>query len=581
MVHSWDMLDEYRSKVFEGQWPSIPAMFLITLQNHADRVAFSTLHNTTKQTITYAQAYEAIKRIAKYLLEQGLEKGDRVVVNGKNSPGWALAYLATLFAGCVVVPLDNQMDIERVSALGAFSGARAICADTDVLDRLAGDPWIASMKAIVAIDGKKPKTYAQISTVASEHEQALPTVSEDDLAAILYTSGTTGNEKGAMLTHGNFVSDVFQACDPAFLSITSEDIFYGLLPLHHSYAMTAVFLESIKHGCELLFAQGMAISRVLTEMREGKVTLFLAIPLLYNKFLAGMMKKVRERGVFTYGLIRTLMWVNGIIRKTLNVNPGRSWFHQLLDGIGMLNIKICISGGGPLSPKTFRQYQQLGLDFVQGYGLTETAPVLTLNPIRHFKVDSVGKVLPLVTMRIADADASGYGEVQVQGPNICKGYYNDPKNTALLFTEDGFLHTGDIGRLDRENYLYLKGRAKNLIVTEGGVNVYPEEIEDAFQLYGQIDQIMVHGYLSNKQMRSEGVEAFIHPDYEYYKELGYTEKQIEEDINKIVSDVNRKLASYKKITKTTILKEPMAMTTTKKIQRNKVLKNIDSGQEEL
>jgi len=398
---------------------------------------------------------------------------------------------------------------------------------------------------------------------------------EKDTAAILFTSGTTGNEKGVILTHGNFISDVFMGGDPEFLSITEEDIFYALLPLHHSYSMTAVFLESIKHGCELMFGQGIVVSRILSDMRVGKVTLFLAIPLLYNKLLSGMLKKVREKGLAAYALIRTLMWLNGILRKTLRINPGRKWFKQLLEGIGMTNIKICICGGGPLSPKTFHKYQQLGIDFIQGYGLTEAAPILTLNPISRFKITSVGKVFPLVEMRIADQDLFGVGEVQVKGPNICQGYYNDKPNTDALFTEDGFMHTGDLGFLDKDNYLYLKGRAKNLIVTEGGKNVYPEEIEDAFQLYNQVDQVMVRGYLEKKSERSEGIEALIYPNADYYKQLGYTPSQIESDLQEVVAEVNRKMVAYKKVSKLTVLAKPMAMTSTKKIQRNKVGRTIE------
>ena len=325
----------------------------------------------------------------------------------------------------------------------------------------------------------------------------------------------------------------------------------------------------------MMFGQGMVVSRVLNEMRTGKVTLFLAIPLLYNKLLAALMRKVRERGLAVYALIRTLMWINALLRKTLHVNPGRRWFHKLLDGIGMVDNKLCICGGGPLSPSTFRQYQQLGLDFIQGYGLTETAPILTLNPVGKFKVTSVGKVFPLVDMRIADADLLCVGEVQVKGPNICKGYFKDPVNTALLFTEDGYLRTGDLGALDKEGYLYLKGRAKNLIVTEGGKNVYPEEIEDLFQRYVQIEQVLVRAYIANKAARAEGIEAVIYPNPEHYRQLGYDRSRMAQDIDKVVSEVNKKLTSYKKVTRTTLIDKPMAMTSTKKIQRGKVTRTLE------
>jgi len=577
MKHSWDVLDQYRGDLFEGTWPSIPHMLCITMRDHADRPAFTTITGNAKHTLTYTQAMHAILGVAEYLRSQGVMKGDTVVLNGKNSPQWAIAYLGIQFASAVVVPLDNQMPIDRVEALSKFSEAKVLFADTDILEKLSASEWLSTLDCIVSLNGESDYARSSLQQIPAVDTSSLldQLPSEHDIAAILYTSGTTGNEKGVVLTHGNFTSDVYQASDPQFLSIEAKDVFYALLPLHHSYSMTAVFLESLRHGCELLFGQGMVVSRVLNEMRTGQVSLFLAIPLLYNKFLTGLMKKVREKGMLAYAFIRTLMWINGILRRVLHINPGRRWFHQLLDGIGMVNNKLCICGGGPLSPKTFQQYQQLGLDFIQGYGLTETAPILTLNPVSRFKIRSVGKVFPLVEMRIADPDLFGVGEVQVKGPNICKGYFKDPTNTLELFTEDGYLKTGDLGYLDKENYLYLKGRAKNMIVTEGGKNVYPEEIEDAFQLYPEIEQIMIRGYIANKSARAEGIEALVFPNRDFYTQKGMSIDEIEADIQRIVSEVNKKLVAYKKISKITMLEKPMAMTSTRKIQRGKVSRTID------
>jgi long-chain acyl-CoA synthetase len=565
-IHSWDVLETYRDNLFTGTWPSIPQMFLITLEEHSERNAFTIIENSNKKTLTYKQVYQKVLDVAFYLKENEIKKGDRIILNGKNSPNWAIAYLGILFAGATVVPLDNQLHIERVENLTAFSQVKAIFADSDVLNKFSKE----QPNLVVSLD--ENKNYFNLDSIEKKgveiaHNE-LPT--EDDIAAILYTSGTTGNEKGVILNHANLVSNVYQACDPEFLTIVAEDVFYALLPLHHSYSMTAVFLEALKNGCEVVFGQSLVVSKVLNEMRQGNVTLFLAIPLLYNKFLAGLMKKVKEKGVAAYALIKILMTLNGLLRRYLKINMAKKWFHQLLDGIGMANNKLCICGGGPLSPQTFKQYQQLGLDFIQGYGLTETSPILTLNPVSKFKVTSVGKVLPLIEMRIAKADFFGNGEVEVRGPNICQGYFKDAENTAALFTDDGFLKTGDLGHLDKENYLYLKGRAKNLIVTEGGKNVYPEEIEDLFQHCDQVEQIMIRGYVANRASLSEAIEAVIFPNLEHYGELKYSKGEIKADLEKIVTEINRKLIAYKKVTKITILDKPMAMTSTKKIQRQKV-----------
>ena len=191
---------------------------------------------------------------------------------------------------------------------------------------------------------------------------------------------------------------------------------------------------------------------MINDMKKGEITIFLGIPLLYNKILAGMMKQVKKKGVVTYTLIRTMMGINGFFKKYLKWNILRKSFDKLLlSKLGLNFNRICICGAGPLSPNVFRQYQQLGIDFIQGYGLTETAPILTLNPVSHFKVESVGMVFPLVDMIIAEKDSSGVGEVRVKGPNVTSGYYNDKENTALLFDENGYLKTGDLGYLDKEN----------------------------------------------------------------------------------------------------------------------------------
>ncbi len=241
----------------------------------------------------------------------------------------------------------------------------------------------------------------------------------------------------------------------------------------------------------------------------------------------------------------------------------------------LYNLKYLISGGGPLAPETVRRYQELGLDFVQGYGMTETAPISTLNPAHAFKLSSVGKVFPLIEMEIHNTDGEGIGEVVIKGPICCKGYWKNEEATAELFDDEGWLHTGDLGYLDKENYLYLTGRSKNLIVSQGGKNIFPEEVEDHFQLYHQIDQIMIRGYLADEVTRAEGIEALIFPSREHYESLGTFESEaIRKDLIQAVKAVNRELLVYKRIDRIRILEEAMPTTSTRKIKRpvvNKLL----------
>lgn len=273
--------------------------------------------------------------------------------------------------------------------------------------------------------------------------------------------------------------------------------------------------------------------------------------------------------------MKFLMGLSYIVKKLTKKNPGKVLFKSVLKQANIYTLRVAICGGGPLSPSVFKAYNAAGINFIQGYGLTETSPIVTLTPIDHFKIESVGKdFYPYEEIKILNPDKDGIGEIAIKGPMLMKGYYNMPEETAKMFTEDGFIKTGDIGKLDSEHYLILCGRAKNIIVTEGGKNVYPEEIEDAFQLYDDIQQITVQGYIMNVDTRSEGIEALIYPSDEVFNKLGIKREEIfaTDDIKDIiqaeVDAVNRTLQPYARISKIVILENPLAMTTTLKVKRN-------------
>ena len=375
-----------------------------------------------------------------------------------------------------------------------------------------------------------------------------------------------------MLTHKNLVSDTYLA--QTNMNVYSTDVFYALLPIHHAYTMTAVFIEAISVGAEIVFGKTMAVSRMMKELREGKITMLLGVPLLFNKLLAGIMKGIKEKGALVYGIIKFLMGLSYIIKKLTNCNPGKVLFKSVLQKANINTLRIAICGGGPLAPSVFKAYNQLGIDFVQGYGLTETSPIIALNPVYAFKIESVGKNLREVEFKIIDADENGVGELCVKGTMVMKGYYNMPEETAAVFTEDGWFKTGDLGSIDKDGYVILAGRAKNMIVTDGGKNVYPEEIENAFQLYDELEQITIQGYLENKDTKSEGIEALVYPAdsmltrINVQREDKAAQDKILQEVTAIIDKVNKTLLPYQRISKITILEKPLEMTTTKKVKRN-------------
>ena len=543
----WDFLDEYRGTFFRGSWPTLPEMFKITVNRYGERPCF-TIYDPERISLNYNEALARIEKVALYLHSKGIGCGDMVAVSGKNSPEWTLAYLGILFAGATVVPIDYQLKNEELDLLLKAAKAKILFVDEE-----KHKYYIEKYEMLKEIISLKKGVGNYIYNLDGPKAQ-MPQANENDLAVILFTSGTTGIPKGVMLTHKNLVSDCYLA--QGNLTVLSTDVFYAILPIHHAYTMLAVFIEAISTGAEVVFGKRMVVKTILRDLKEAKITMLLAVPMLFNKVLAGIMRNVKAKGPIVYGLIRAMMWISGIIKHIFKRNPGKVLFASILNKASLSTLRICICGGGPLAPTVFRKYNQLGLDFIQGYGLTETSPIINLNPVEHYKETSVGKIIPGIDMKVLNPDEKGIGEIIVKGPVVMQGYFEQPEETATVFTEDGYLKTGDLGRLDDEGYLYLTGRAKNLIVTDGGKNVYPEEIENEFQLYEEIDQILVRGFVSNKKMKIEAIEALVYPTPDVFQD----NEKARARINAIIAEVNQRLLPYQRIDKVTVLDQPMEMT---------------------
>jgi len=560
-ANTWSFLEEYKGKFFTGQWPTLPEMYKISVSRFPDRPCF-TVYDPDRISLNYTESLKLIESIARWLYDKGIRRGDKVAVTGKNAPEWAIAYLATLFAGGTVVPIDYQLKNEETDLLLKTSGARILFVDEEKHEYYQQNK--GSLETIISLKHGLGTYIYSLDGPDVQIEQSV----ETDLAAILFTSGTTGVPKGVMLTHRNLVSDCYLAQGTPLI-ILPTDVFYAILPIHHSYTMLAVFIEAISVGAEVVFGKKMVTSQILKDLKEAQITMLLGVPMLFNKVLAGIIRGLKAKGPVVYGIISFMMAISGLIKKVFKKNPGKKMFKFILDKASLTSIRICISGGGPLAPSVFKKYNQLGIDFVQGYGLTETSPIIAINPVKQFKVKSVGRTCPQVDMKILDPDERGVGEVIVKGSMVMLGYYNMPEETAASFTEDGYLKTGDLGYMDNENYLYLTGRAKNMIVTEGGKNVYPEEIENEFQLFEEIEQILIRGYTIDEKMKTEGIEALVYPTPEFKNAKGETlsKEDMKIRIESIVSEVNQRLQPWQKINRTTVLDQAMEMTTTKKIKR--------------
>ncbi len=573
----WKYLDDFRGSEFKGEWPTFPELLRIQAKRNGERPCFTAFDGPgdSKRTQTYNEVLANVTALADWLIENGLKKGDRVAVMGKNSPEWATAYLAALFASGIVVPVDNGLhEPEVVNIVNTAKPEFVFCDDDKAfyyknncpgvkiysLNPEAGERYVYNLKAKAKTEPNEPAT-------------------EYDTAAILFTSGTTGKPKGVMLSHRNLISDGFIA--QRNFNHYNTDVFYALLPIHHAYTMQAAFINPLQTGASIVFGKSMAVSKLLKELKEGKITVMLGVPLLYNKLLSGIRRGIKSKGPVVAGFLAFVSWLSYMIKKIFHVNPGKRLFKTVLEQASIYTIRVAISGGGPLAASVCRQYNAMGIDFIQGYGLTETSPIIALNPVEHFKSESVGmSFAPYEEIKILNPEkvitkkgVEEVGEIAVKGPMVMQGYYNMPEETKAMFTEDGFLKTGDLGSIDSEGFIKLCGRAKNLIVTSGGKNVYPEEIENAFQLQDELEQITVEGQIPEGQDAGEEIEALIYPSDGLLSKLGADRKnpsameKVLKPVTAIVEPVNKNLLTYQRITKITILPEPLEMTTTKKVKR--------------
>jgi len=562
----WDFLDEYRGKVFTGDWPTVIQMFDISVSRYPGNKCFSAFV-PTKESFSYTEVQTYVKGLANYMLAKGVKPGDKIAVTGKNSPEWAIAYLGILDAGAIVVPLDNTLSNKDMEKLMVFAEVKYMFAD---LERLQEFDKANKLEIAGRVSLEPTKDFLFVLDTQEKKEQKRTPAKASDTAAILFTSGTTGTPKCVMLSHSNLVSDAYLS--QGNMTLYPTDVFYAILPIHHAYTMMAVFFEALSVGASIVFGKKLVISQVLKELKEGEVTMFLAVPMLFNKMIGGLMSGVREKGVIAYALIRGMMRFSGLIKKVFGVNIGKKMFGFLLKKLSLENNRICISGGGPLPASTFKMFNELGIDFVQGYGLTESSPITHLNPIYAYIETSVGKVVPQTQVKIVDPDVNGNGIIHIKGPMIMQGYYNHPEATAEVL-QDGWLNTGDVGHQDAKGYLYLTGRAKNIIVTDGGKNVFPEEVEDHFQLHDEIETICVCGYITDAKTKSEGIRAIVYPSEKFVtameKEYGKDKAKdaIQKRIEAVIADVNKELQAYKKITRVTVVDEPLEMTSTKKVKR--------------
>ncbi|MCB2211475.1 AMP-dependent synthetase/ligase [bacterium] len=520
--------------------------------------------------IDYNELHRRVTAVARWLIGQGIKAGDRVAVLGQNSPDWAISYLGIQTAGAVAVPVDSLMPSSGIRHIISDSGSRILFVGDKFLEMLDEMEPIKTLEKTIAFNlVSKPATMSLSDVVEAgeTRDDDVPDRDLDDLAAILYTSGTTGYSKGVMLTQRNISTNV--AAVYSLFGIGPEDTFLSVLPVHHSFEATAGFLLPIYSGSSITYARSLKSAEIVEDIKNTGVTFMVGVPLLFEKMMMGMQRKLKQAGKDK--LVKTLMGV-AKAGNAVGLNLSKPLFNGLRSKAGMDKIRIFCSGGGPLDPQVAVFFNTIGLNLFQGYGLTETSPVTHVNRPWKIKHHTVGPTIPGVECKIIDVNDQGVGEVCVKGPNVFKGYYKNDKATAETFTDDGWFRTGDLGLIDADGYLQITGRKKNMIVTGGGKNVYPEEIEHHINHSDFIAESLVLGVPREKGLGEE-VAALIFPDYEQVDLYFEQKKQKPEadDVHSLIKAEIQKyqkdLADYKRIRFFRVLDEEFQKTSTKKIKR--------------
>ena len=476
--------------------------------------------------ITYERLGEMVGRFASALKELGIQPGDRIALISKPRAAWATTFFSILWCGGIVVPLDPELqkgEIERILREAEVKGIVFSGGKTDdilsIRDQLPDKPFIISMDRV-----KDERVHFLDALLLGK--TPLPRVEVDpaSLAILMYTSGTTGNAKGAMLTHANITSNALSAVK--VVSMSEEDNFLSIVPWNHIYGLTITLITPIVVGGTSTYTP---VDRNLAEvMKKAKPTIILGVPKLYTVL---------------YGRIRSSI-EKSLLKRLIDKSSATLMGKLVKNKLFGKQFRFFTSGGAPLAPEMATGFRRMGIGIMEGYGLTETSPLLTM--CEAFAEEPGMTAIDGVNIRIADPDENGVGEILSYGPNTMAGYYKNPEATAEVIDDDGWFHTGDLGTYT-DGRLLISGRAKNVIVLETGKNVYPEEIEWELVTLPSIEEIMVH---EGQRQGVPAVCAQIYPNWPYLKEQGISEGSASEALEHIweqIKERNENLATFKRI----------------------------------
>lgn len=562
---------------------NIPLFKVRTIQNlknminssveiYGEKAAFLVKRKNTEGyvPVSYKQFKKDIDALGTALSSLGL-KGKRIALIGENRYEWAVTYLSVVNGLGVIVPLDKELPSNEIENLLIRSKADAIVFSSSNLEQIktfSND--LKSVKYYINMDLNQDteKTISFNSLIEKGNkllEQGDKTftdaeIDEEVMNMLLFTSGTTETSKAVMLSHRNIAQNLMAMCSMTY--IDDKDIFLSVLPMHHTYECTCGFLCPMYRGSTVAFCEGLR--HIPKNLQESKATMLLGVPLIFEAMYKRIWDQAAKNGID--GKLRFAVKLSNFL-KIFGIDATKKLFAKVHENFG--NPRLYISGAAGIEPSVAKGFRDLGILFIQGYGLTECAPIAALNRNIDYKDDAAGLPLPGLEVIIDSPDEEGIGEILVKGPNVMLGYYENEEATKKAF-HDGWYRTGDLGFIDRDKFVHITGRKKNVIVTKNGKNIFPEEIESLLNKSKYIKESMVYGQ-ADEESGETLVAAVIVPDMdvinEEFKDKQLTEEEIRNIIQQEIKAVNKSLTLYKYIRNFQIRENEFVKTTTKKIKR--------------
>lgn len=557
-------------------------MLETTVAHFPERALFKQKFNRNEpfREITFRQVLDDVYALGTAFLDLGLRE-KKIGVIGKNSYQWCETYLAVTGGVGVIVPLDKELheeELKQITVKGELSAVITVenkYYETFKAIKESGESQLEYVINVAMEEDESPKDgYISWNKLRETGRKAVHNgdrkyidapVVNTDLSVILFTSGTTDVSKGVMLNQKNLVLDTYLA--QTLLEVRQgEDTFFSILPLHHTYECTATFLECVYNGTTMAICQGLKY--IVKDMQETRPNLLLGVPVIFENLYNKITRNVRKSGKEKQ--LNTLFRINRVTKK-IGLDISKRATKQITELFGG-ELRTVICGGAAVDGDILDYFGDLGFRSVQGYGLTECSPVIALNPdnAKFINNKSAGYLFPLSECKIVDKDEDGCGEICLRGPTVMMGYYKDPERTAEAIDSDGWYHTGDLGYIDEQEYVYITGRKKSIIITGNGKNVYPEELEFYLQKSEYISESMVWGDETNADPTRRGIYATIRVNKEAIEDkfgADYSKEQVTEFINREVDKANEKLPLFKKITYVIIREREFNKTTTHKILR--------------